>query len=270
MRLPLGWVRRRARELADPLLLLRSRGPTPIPPRRLRARTGAPGLDEFVRGGAQAADELARALAVARRSFGDARSVLDLGCGSARVLPHVAALAPTATCTGCDVDTAAITWAARHYPKLSWVASPFEPPLPFADRSFDLVYSISVFSHLGEELQDRWLAELRRLLRPGGVALLSVHGSHAFEQFRTGQATTAWCRADAFARGPLQPAEFVYEPYVRSLWNEGELPGVGRDYGLAFHGEQYVRRHFSQWLGIEAVLPRAMTSWQDIVICAAP
>lgn len=270
MRLPLSWARRRARELADPLLLLRSRVAAPIPPRRLRARTGAPGIDEFVRGGAQAADELAQALAVVHRSFGDASSVLDLGCGSARVLPHVAALAPMAKCTGCDVDQAAIGWAARHHPDLSWVVSPFDPPLPFADRSFDLVYSISVLSHLGHEPQDRWLAEVGRLLTPGGVALLSVHGSHAFEQFRTGQATTAWCRADAFARGPLEAAELMFEPYARSLWNEGELPGIGRDYGLAFHGEQYVRGHFSRWLRVEALLPRAMTAWQDVVVCAAP
>ncbi len=168
------------------------------------------------------------------------------------------------------MDREAISWAAGHYPDLTWVVSPFEPPLPFDDRGFDLVYSISVLSHLGAESQDRWLGEISRLLAPGGVALLSVHGPHAFEQFRTGQVTTAWCRPGAFARGALEPSEFVFEPYARSLWNDRELPGVGSDYGLAFHGEQYVRRHFSRWLRLEAVLPRAMTDWQDIVVCVAP
>lgn len=268
--MPLGWFRRRLRELADPLLLSRARVDTPVPPRRLRARTGAPGVDEFARGGAQAAYELEQALGAVRRSLTGAHSVLDLGCGAARVLPHVAAVAPRARCTGCDVDQAAIGWAARHHPDLVWIVSPFVPPLPFDDRTFDVVYSISVLSHLGSESQDRWLDEISRLLVPGGVALLSVHGPHAFEQFRTGRVTTAWCRPDAFARGPLEPSEFVFEPYARSLWNEGELPGVGPDYGLAFHGEQYVRQHVSRWLRVEAVLPSAMTAWQDILVCAAP
>ncbi len=195
--------------------------------------------------------------------------MLDLGCGSGRVLPHVAALAPTARCVGCDVDRGAIDWATRHHPKCSWVVSPSAPPLPFADRSFELLYSISVLSHLGERAQDSWLAEIRRLLAPDGVALLSVHGGHAFEQFRAGRAHTAWCRSDAFARGPLEATEFVFEPYTRSVWNEGELPGVGPDYGLAFHGDHYLRAHFSRWLEVRAVLPTAMTAWQDIVVCVA-
>lgn len=195
--------------------------------------------------------------------------MLDLGCGSGRVLPHVAARAPAADCAGCDVDAAAISWAADHFPNLRWVHSGAEPPLPFKARSFELIYSISVFSHLGEGAQDRWLEEVRRLLAPGGTALLSVHGAHAFEAFRTGRVKTGWCRHEAFDRGPLGPDEFVFEPYRRTRWNRGELPGVGAEYGLAFHGERYVRSHWAATLDVRAVLPRAMTSWQDVVCVRA-
>ena len=51
-----------------------------------------------------------------------------------------------------------------------------------------------------------------------------------------GAVTTSWCSPAAFRRGPLAPGEFVFAPYVRSFWTEGELPGIGRQYGLAFHG----------------------------------
>jgi SAM-dependent methyltransferase len=241
-----------------------------IPPRRLRARTGAPGAEAFVRGGAKAAAELQAAYAIADRGpLSAARSILDLGCGSARVLPHVAALAPEASCTGADIDAAAIGWAARHKPGMRWERSSFRPPLPFADAEFDLVYSISVFSHLDAALQDAWLAETARVLAPGGVALLSVHGAYAFEQFRTGTVASGWCARDAFSRAPLGADEFAFVPYRRSVWNAGDLPGVEGDYGLAFHGAQYLRAHWSRWFSIAAVVERGLTAWQDVVVCHA-
>jgi SAM-dependent methyltransferase len=179
----------------------------------------------------------------------------------------MATLAPHARCTGCDVDAAAITWAARHLPTLDWSLSGAVPPLPFGAGVFDLVYSISVFSHLDEPLADRWLAELRRVLAPGGIALLTVHGPYAFEQFRTGAVRTRWCPSAAFSRGPLADDELLFEPYVRSVFNRAELPGVGASYGLTFHGHGYLRRHWPAWLEVLDVRTRAVSDWQDVVVC---
>lgn len=129
------------------------------------------------------------------------------------------------------------------------------------------MYSISVFSHLDQPLADQWLDEIRRVLRPEGIALLSVHGPRAFDDFRAGTAKTSWSRPGAFARGPLGEDEFVFEPYRRSVWNAAELPGVGADYGLAFHGPRYVRDRFSRALDVLDVLERGISGWQDIVVC---
>jgi SAM-dependent methyltransferase len=269
--LPIGWLARRLRELADPFAVRRAGSPV-VPPRRLRARTGAPGVADWVGGGAQAARELADALGAAGvpLSIEDARTVLDLGCGAGRVLPHVATMAPAARCVGADVDGAAIGWARSRFPALHWEHTGFDPPLPFEPASFQLVYSISVFSHLNERLSDAWAAEVSRVLASDGVALLSVHGAHAFEQFRTGAVSTAWCRRGAFDRGPLGPAEFVFVPYRRSAWNEGELPGVGSEYGLAFQGPDYMSERWARTLEVVTVLPHAITGWQDLVVCRTP
>jgi SAM-dependent methyltransferase len=269
-----AWALRRLRELLELTPVAGPRrlesGEGPVPPRRLRARAGAPGVQDYRQGGAQAAVELAAELRRAGGELAARAAILDFGCGAGRVLPHVAGLAPDATCTGCDVDRAAIEWAAAHRPGPHWALSSFEPPLPFGAESFDLVYSVSVFSHLGRGLQERWLAELARVLRPGGVALLSVHGPTAFEAFRTGRARTAWCRREVFAREPLRERDFVFTPYAHSPWTAADLPGVGRDYGLAFHGHTFIRDTWSRHLAVHAIAIGAVAGWQDLVIATRP
>ena len=62
------------------------------------------------------------------------------------------------------------------------IASDGLPPLPFDDARFDLVLGYSVFTHLNVQYQDAWLGELRRLVRPGGILLLSISGPRMLEQ----------------------------------------------------------------------------------------
>jgi SAM-dependent methyltransferase len=57
-----------------------------------------------------------------------------------------------------------------------------EPPLPYADCSFDLVYAFSIFTHLSVDLADRWIAELVRILKPGGYAWFTIHGERYRER----------------------------------------------------------------------------------------
>jgi hypothetical protein len=59
----------------------------------------------------------------------------------------------------------------------------------------------------------------------------------------------------------------VFAGYQRSIWNRSELPGVGSDYGLAFHGERYVLSRWAELFEIAHIAPRALTGWQDVVVC---
>ncbi len=241
-----------------------------MPPRRLRVRVGAPGVKQFLDAG-QHAHALEGALRTVGQSFADGGAVLDFGCGAARVLAHVQALASDgAELAGCDIDEEAIAWSARHHTGVRWSVSRFRPPLPYDDGHFRIVYSISVFTHLDEFSQDAWLEEVRRVLAPGGVALLSVCGEHAFEQFRSKALATAWCRRDAFDRPSLAADEFVFEPYARSFFTNADLTGTEGPYGLAFHGARYIRERWSRRLNVEAVRERGLTGLQDLVICTRP
>jgi SAM-dependent methyltransferase len=274
---PLKALAKSVRYLLDPVykrLYRRRTGYTGvIAPGKLRARSGNPGVESFVEGGAEHAVALEGALATVGRTFRDANSVLDFGCGAGRVLPHVIERGrPDGRFAGFDVDAEAIAWAAAHHPRAEWAVSRALPPLPAEDDRFDLVYSISIFTHLDERTQRAWLQELARVLAPGGVALLTTHGDHAFAECQSGRvvSNTRQCAQRIRVHGSLDAEGFIHEPYTRSRWIERDYPGVDPEFGMAFHSDGYIQRVWSEYFDVKGVLPQALGGWQDIVVVQRP
>jgi SAM-dependent methyltransferase len=102
------------------------------------------------------------------------RSILDFGCGCGRVVRHWANLA--AEVHGSDMNGRLIRWCRRNLPFATFATNRAHPPLPYRDGQFDLVYALSVFTHLPAHIQRPWMEELHRVTRPGGYVLLSLHG----------------------------------------------------------------------------------------------
>lgn len=103
-------------------------------------------------------------------------SVLEIGCGSARLIRHMRCMSGTRL-VGCDVDAQAVDWCRRNIPGVIFHQNRLEPPLHFADDdSFDLIIAASVFTHVPISVQRDWLLELRRVMRPGGLFLCTVEG----------------------------------------------------------------------------------------------
>lgn len=122
------------------------------------------------------ADLLAELLEEAGRPLSGFERGLDFGCSSGRVTRVLQALAPNVGWHGCDPNGPAVAWASAHIGAIRFTQSPTDPPLAFADDHFDLVVAVSIWSHYGESAARRWLRELERLIRPGGLAILTTHG----------------------------------------------------------------------------------------------
>jgi SAM-dependent methyltransferase len=270
--LPVKTAVKEARHGLDPVLRRTYRRRTgyrgPLPPSALRARTGSPGFAAFIDGGREHAGQLRGALELLGRRPEEFSSVLDYGCGSGRVLvPFIEGWPGTAGFAGSDVDAEAVAWARAHHPGARWEVNRSRPPLAFADDSFDLIYSVSIFTHFDEGHQLEWLDEVRRVLRPGGLALLTVHGPHAFEECRSGRvvSNTRSCAERVASHHSLAGDGFVFEPYVVDRWNTHDFPGVDEPFGMAFHDEGYVDRTWSRYFEVLDILPTALGGWQDIV-----
>ncbi len=103
-------------------------------------------------------------------------ALLDWGCGCGRTARW---LAPRIVDSGgdyigCDINPALVGWCAAHLPG-RYLRNRLEPPLDLPADSIDLVYAHSVLTHLREPSAKAWLAEVRRVLRRGGVAILTFH-----------------------------------------------------------------------------------------------
>src|SRR5262245_55496667 len=101
----------------------------------------------------------------------DDRSLLDVGCNVGELLCAVAAAHPHMHLAGCDVNPAALA-AARQVVPTADVRPGSASMLPFDDASFDCVTCIEVLEHVPPAQWRSSLAEMRRVLVPGGRLVL--------------------------------------------------------------------------------------------------
>ena len=102
----------------------------------------------------------------------DGDKVLDLGCGNGRLTDLLTDI--DIDYTGVDSSVNLIDLALKTYPEKSFsVADVLD--LPFAEDSFDKVFSIAVLHHIpSDELRLKFFSECQRVLKPGGLLILTV------------------------------------------------------------------------------------------------
>jgi SAM-dependent methyltransferase len=201
----------------------------PVPPAHLIVRVaGTPDVAWFLESGRLAAQSIGDALEHAGTRIEAMSSILDFGCGCGRVIRNWARL--DARVAGSDLSGAAIDWCREHLAFARFETNGLSPPLAFADAAFELAYALSVFTHLPEAIQHDWLDELRRIVRPGGLVLLSTHGERYVERLS------------------LEERRRFNEGQLVVRW--GEVPGT--NLCTTFHPPAWVREHL-QLHGLEEV-----------------
>jgi SAM-dependent methyltransferase len=185
------------------------RSPDPlIPPREVNPNIGfiprrSAYAQEFVSSGSRIVDML-----VSYADLRPSQSVLDIGSGIGRVARALTTqLSPAGSYHGFDVDSHAVAWCRQAYSpfkNFSFVHAPIgyvnvkgTAPVrgedfifPYPDGTMDLVFSVSVYTHLDARIVDHYLAETSRVLRPQGACVNTffVIDEFAAEAMREGRA----------------------------------------------------------------------------------
>lgn len=153
----------------------------PLPPLKLMyAVAGNYRTEWFLRSGKAGAESIRAILEKNGIATGRLKSLLDFGCGSGRVIRHWISLKGTKV-YGADYNPQLIEWCRENLAFAQFEVNDLAPPLAYEDEKFDLIYALSVFTHLPESLQHDWMKELFRVLKPGGYLVISLHGEHYLE-----------------------------------------------------------------------------------------
>lgn len=235
----------------------------PRPPAELMQRvSGSPDPRFFDADGVRSYTEFFDAVAK-YRDWASIGRMLDWGCGCGRVTRCFLRAHPGMEVHGCDIDGDAIAWCSQNLsPGRFRVIEP-QPPTAYPDAHFPLIFGYSVFSHLKADMQRSWLAELRRILAPGGLLLASVHGPFA-ARFAFPPAAAKggfrWRRrrsaVDVRARGFIDAGEDVA---LKGIAPAGYYRGV-------FQSPDWTRQEWSKFFRVLEVQEGGMQNFQDLVV----
>ncbi len=105
----------------------------------------------------------------------DFKKILDFGCGSGRLIRHLSFLKESEL-YGTDYNQDLIKWCQKKLPFAQFQVNRLEPPLDYESNTFDFIFLRSVFTHIDETLQKKWLKEFCRVLGNNGILLFTTHG----------------------------------------------------------------------------------------------
>jgi len=205
----------------------------PVPSSRMRFLVaGNCDIEWFLDGGRLGADTLRESLASCGHDLERMKSILDFGCGCGRVLRHLRGL--SGKVFGVDLQHVLVDSCRRTVPFAEASVGPAEPPLTFADATFDLVYCFSVFTHLTEPQGLAWRDEIRRILEPGGLWVFSTQGIPYLQRL-------SHAEQDRFHTGRIVCQHGAYR---------------GQNICQTYHPERYVREELARGFEVLAFVPQ--------------
>lgn len=156
------------------------------------------------------------------------KRILDWGCGPARVLRFFPELLPAKHLLfGTDYNRDYIDWCRKNLPGISFSTNELSPPLQFEKKYFDVIYSISILTHLSEKNHYDWVNEIHRVLKPGGILIISTQGSafknkmlkRELQKFESGELVVR----NAIKEGHRIFSAFQPEPFMINLFKDFEI-----------------------------------------------
>jgi 2-polyprenyl-3-methyl-5-hydroxy-6-metoxy-1,4-benzoquinol methylase len=208
------------------------------PPKHLQVRIVGGYAGDFIASGYRIHEAMENAVkSAAGVSLGDFKTIYDFGCGCGRITRAFKILQPSSILYGSDIDPEAIGWLKKTCSNsANFHVNSHVPPLEYEKNLFDFVFSISIFTHLPEDMQFLWLEELRRIVKPGGYLFLTTHGERYYATL------------SPVALRIMKDKGFYYSS-SKYTTTEG-LPSF---YQSAYHSHEYIRKEWSRYFKIKDI-----------------
>jgi SAM-dependent methyltransferase len=225
------------------------------PPKHLQFRVVGSYVPEFIESGYKTFERFDQVVhSAAGRDLRSFEKILDFGCGCGRIIRGFRYYLPSNHLYGTDIDSEAIAWLKENGKGMGeFSTNPHMPPTAYEDNLFDLIYSVSIFTHLPEDMQFAWLGELRRITKPGGYLILTTHGEKHYS------------RLPAQSLKIMKAKGFYYNPE-----DDVATDGLPSFYRVAYHSPEYIRREWLKYFDIVNVLEMGLEDHQDIILLRKP
>lgn len=197
----------------------------------------------------------------------EAKSILDFGCASGRVVRHFVCQGDFDEVWGADINEQHIRFIQDYLPQeIRAIHNSALPYFPIADSSLDVVTAFSVFTHI-DTFETSWLAEIYRVLRPGGIAFITLHNDETWDamwlpeekDFLLKRLKSTNPDVERYAGQPL--------PNDRMFFRHSQ---VGPYRGNTFHSNDYIRRTWSRFFDVIDIKPKCHGRIQSAVILQKP
>lgn len=166
--------------------------------------------------------------------MGDRIRICEWGCGPGRVIRHLHRFlkAPRPELYAADYNDESIAWCRRHLERVSFHQNGLAPPLPFDDGFFDCVYALSVLTHLSEERHFQWIAELERVIRTGGIVVLTTQSDASADRLLAPE-QARYAAGELVIRGGVREGKKWYLAYQPPAFMRTRLL---KRWTVLFHG----------------------------------
>lgn len=175
---------------------------------------------------------------------------LEFASGHGRFTRHLAKALGADRVTVSDVVAGGVAFAREKFGVDGFV-SVSRPEDLRAPGTYDVVFVLSLFTHLPRATWQPWLAALYRLVAPGGVLIFTTHGA----------------KAAAYDRVELDAEGFFFTPTSESHVIDYQ------EYGITFTSDAFVRNQIAQVMGLDKLVrfaPVHFWNHQDAYVLRAP
>ncbi len=180
----------------------------------------------------------------------------DFGGSTGRVFRHFHFQSQDWKVWSSDFKMTSVDWNLLHFPNdIMAFQGVYFPFLPIEDRTFDLISAMSVFTHI-DETETSWLLELRRIMKPDGIAIITIHNDDT------------WLNMNPMLRE-------VIEKYSPELAAHSTLP-PGRSVSNfrfddpyrcnTFHSDDYIRTQWGRFFEVKAIINRASGAQAAVIL----
>lgn len=180
----------------------------------------------------------------------------DFGGSTGRVFRHFHFQSEDWTVWSSDFKMTSVDWNLQNFPsQIMAFQGVYFPFLPIEDRTFDLISAMSVFTHI-DETETSWLLELRRIMKPGGIAVVTIHNEDTWQNMNPMLREVIERYSPDLAKQPILPQG-------RSVSNFRNDDPYRCN---TFHSNDYIQRQWGRFFDVKDIINRASGAQAAVIL----